>query len=452
MLNCNYEKEWRNACAVIKKSLGKDVYLNWIMAMHFVSCDGNTIVFAVKNKFICHWIQQNYLTKILSILSNYGLDIKTIELQIDSNINGKIAANNHNISDQDNCYKEEKIDQYILSSQVDTNLTFDKFVVDETNKLAFLTAQEILNNKISKFNPLFIHGKVGIGKTHLLNAIANLAKASNINFAYLSIEKFMYDFVSHIKQNNVFLFKDKLRAVDILLIDDLHFITGKKGTQEEFLHTFNFLISNNAKIVMAADKLPSEINNIDDKLRSRISSGFVVDIKSPGFDLRLQILISKAENMKLSIPKDVLVFLADNINTSIRELEGALMRLAIYNQLEKIVINVDLAKQILSDLFHKRKNKISVANIKQSVAEYFSIDVQDLESSQRARDIVRPRQIAMFVCKKITQLSLVDIGAEFGGKDHAIVIYSINNIAKMIKKDSIINSHVNNIIDKITLA
>ena len=287
------------------------------------------------------------------------------------------------------------------------------------------------------FNPLFLYGGVGLGKTHLMHAIAHAiqVRRPNQRVVYLSAEKFMYSFVRALKSKDTFSFKEALRSVDVLMIDDVQFISGKESTQEEFFHTFNALIDQGKQIVISADRSPADLDDIGDRLRSRLSSGLVADIHPTTYELRLNILSKKASAMGVCVPDPVLEFLAHRISSNIRELEGSLTRLVAHVQLVGRTLSLETAQDVLKDILRANDKRLTIEDIQKQVAEHFHLRVADMQSSRRSRSIARPRQVAMFLSKQLTSRSLPEIGRRFGGRDHTTVIHAVKKVSQLMEAD-----------------
>ncbi len=324
---------------------------------------------------------------------------------------------------------------------------FEKFIVDQSNELAYYSAQRVSKEFNFDYNPFFIHGNVGIGKTHLLNAIAwNIQKNKKKKFIYISAERFMYQFIKSLKMNETIRFKDQFRSIDVLMVDDLQFIGGKKSTQEEFFHLLNDLIDNKKQVIVTADKSPSNIKDLDYKIRSRLSGGLVVDILPTTFELRKKIIRNKVIIKNVDIERDVINFLAENILSSVRELEGALNKIMLYSDITKSKLNLKNTQTILTDYINKNNKQITVNDIQLQVSKFYNLEFHELCSKNRSRYISKPRQIAMFLSKKMTDCSYPEIGKLFGGKDHATVIHGVNKIKVLSETDRTIKQDLDKII------
>ncbi len=308
------------------------------------------------------------------------------------------------------------------------------------------------NHQDMDINPLFLYGGVGLGKTHLAQAVAWHIKENNkiSKVVYLSAERFMYQFVQSLRNKDIMEFKERFRSIDVLIIDDLQFLAGKEGTQEELFHTLNNLIENNKQVILVCDKSPGDLANIDQKLKSKISSGMIVDFKCPDYETRLEILKSKSKNSGMNIEAGVLELLAEKINSSIRDLEGALKKLVANNIFTGEIINIENTKNLLKDLFRTNHSSVAIEQVQKKVADYFNIKIVDLKSSSRSRDVARPRQIAMYLARNLTRKSLPDIGREFGGKNHATVIHAIKKVEELMLADSKLAAEIKNLEEQLS--
>ncbi len=428
----DYDSVWKKIQNQLQKFYGEAVFNSWISLLRFISNKNGEVSLSAPTKFIKEWISIHYIDKILALWQSadntiYSLDIQVIK-EKDSNIGKKSYQSNDVINDCDN-----------LCSPLDPRFTFDNFVVGKPNELAFAAAKRIAESStsISGSNPLFLCGGVGLGKTHLMHAIAwYIATASTKRkVVYLSAEKFMYQYITALRNKGIMMFKEQFRSTDVLMIDDVQFISGKDSTQEEFFHTFNALIDQNKQLVISADRSPSNLNGVEERIKSRLGWGLVADINETTFELRLGILQSKIANMGINVPNNVLEFLAKNIKSNIRELEGALNKVVAHSSLNGKNITVALANDTLADLLRSNSKVISIDEVQQKVAVFFGIKVTDMYSTRRVRNLARPRQIAMYLAKILTQKSLLDIGRNFGGRDHTTVIHAIKQVENLIKID-----------------
>ena len=331
-----------------------------------------------------------------------------------------------------------------LSSPLDVRFTFDNFIVGKPNELAHAAALRVADSDAVAFNPLFLYGGVGLGKTHLMHAIAWAIRerTPQRKVLYMSAEKFMYQFVRALRFKDTMSFKEQFRSVDVLMIDDIQFICGKESTQEEFFHTFNALIDQNKQVIVSADKSPSDLEDMKERLRSRLGWGLVADLHPTTYELRLGILEQKREMLKREIPQNILEFLAHKITSNVRELEGALNRIIAHFELTGSSITIEGAQDLLQDLLRANDRRVSVEDIQRKVAEHYNIRLSDMHSPRRARMVARPRQIAMYLAKALTEHSLPEIGRKFGGRDHTTIMHGVRRIEELIVNDSSIREDV----------
>ncbi len=333
-----------------------------------------------------------------------------------------------------------------MSTMLNPKYTFDSFVIGNSNRFAHAASLAVAEAPAKAYNPLFIYGGVGLGKTHLMHAIGHYILDNNpkSQVVYVSSEKFTNELINSIKDDKNVEFRNKYRNIDILLVDDIQFIAGKERTQEEFFHTFNALYEANKQIIISSDRPPKEIPTLEDRLRSRFEWGLIADIQAPDFETRMAILKKKADVEKLNIPNEVMVYIATKIKSNIRELEGALIRIVAFSSLTNKEISVDLASEALKDIISSKQTKqVTIDIIQEVVANYYNLKIEDLKSSRRTRNIAFPRQIAMYLSRKLTDMSLPKIGEEFGGRDHTTVIHAYEKISNNLKKDESLQNAIN---------
>ena len=430
------ETIWSKVKIKLQQVYGEEEYSNWIKLLTLHSIKKNKINFNAPTKFMCDWIYSHYGKKILSLWrendkSVIDLSIIVYEKSVDPKIiNEDLKENKPTL--------ENKSTSNNLYNNLDPRFTFKDFIVGKPNELAFSACRRIAEASNVPFNPLFLYGGVGLGKTHLMHAIAWQKKKINPNLKilYLSAEKFMYEFIKALRFKNTVAFKDQFRSVDLLMIDDVQFIIGKESTQEEFFHTFNALVDQNRQIVVSADKSPSDLEGLEERLRSRLGWGLVADIHPTTYELRLSIIEAKLEKYNIDLPKEVAEFLAHKITTSVRELEGALTRLTAHVTLVGRQVDIEIAQDLLQDLLRASDRRTTIDQIQKKVAEHFNIKISDMHSARRSRTIARPRQIAMYLSKNLTTRSLPEIGRKFGGRDHTTVIHAIKKVEELKKNDS----------------
>ena len=425
---------WNNISSELKKSLDKDTFQNWIKPIVFESYQNNILSLSVPTRFLRDWIIKNYAPVIKRICLDEGSSIEKLTIIVKEK-NKRIIPGTEAVYQE----KDEEEDTYYddISAPLDPKFTFDNFIVGKPNELAYAAAQRVAESEVVSFNPLFLYGGVGLGKTHLMHAVAWAIKkrSPKKNVVYLTAEKFMYQFIKALRFKNIMSFKEQFRSVDVLMIDDVQFIIGKDNTQEEFFHTFNTLVDKKRQIIISADKSPADLEGLEDRLKSRLGWGLVADIHPLTYELRLGILQSKAEQKQLTLSPEVLEFLANKITNNVREMEGALNRLAVHGSLHQSEITVEMVKDVLKDLLRTNSRKITIDEIQKKVTEHYNIRLSDMHSPRRSRSIARPRQVAMYLAKSITTRSLPEIGRKFGGRDHTTVIHAIKTIEEIMVND-----------------
>ena len=425
---------WSKITSELKKSLDKDTFQNWIKPIYFESHIDTSLTLSVPTRFLRDWIIKNYASVIKKAYMDQGHSIDKLAILVKEN-NDRIIPGTEVIYED----KDDEEDTYYddISAPLDPKFTFDNFIVGKPNELAYAAAQRVAQSEVVSFNPLFLYGGVGLGKTHLMHAVAWNIKKRNPkkNVVYLTAEKFMYQFIKALRFKNIMSFKEQFRSVDVLMIDDVQFIIGKDNTQEEFFHTFNTLIDKKRQIIISADKSPADLDGLEDRLKSRLGWGLVADIHPLTYELRLGILQAKAEQKSLQLKQEVMEFLANKITNNVREMEGALNRLAVHASIQDSEISVDLVKDVLKDLLRTNSRKITIDEIQKKVVEHYNIKLSDMHSPRRSRSVARPRQVAMYLAKSITTRSLPEIGRKFGGRDHTTVIHAIKTIEEIMVND-----------------
>ena len=447
--------DWSIIQAEMRNKLGNDVYESWLKKISFVEELKNYVLLSVSTRFIRDWITSRYLDQILQIIKIYKKDINRIELKI----NEKKDENINQISQREisSLYESGNVafikDTYLQYNTIDSNKKFENFIIGSSNKLAFEASKKITEN-ISRYNPLYIYGGVGMGKTHLLNAIGLSLKEKN-KVMFISAERFMYQFVKSIKSNEMVKFKEYFRNTDILLIDDIQFMNGKEVMQEEFFHTFNALIDKGSQIIISADRAPNKLSRIQERIKSRFSGGLVVDIQKSDYDLRHKIVKIKTEELnvfysnQINISDEIKKFISSEIKTSIRELVGAINRIVSFSRIYNKAPNISETKVILKDLLNLPENKVTIDLIQSTVCKFYKISKNEMLSSRRSRYLVRPRQTAIYLTKILTSKSLPEIGREFSNRDHTTIIHSVKTIEKLKKDDPELNNNIDILKNKI---
>ena len=444
--------DWSTVQKDMKSKLGNDIYESWLRKIDFVEDMNNYILLSVSTRFIRDWITSRYLDQILQIVKVYKKDLTRIEFKIiEQNLNED--TNNEVKSIDSNANISFIKDTYLQYNRIDSNKRFDNFITGASNKLAYEASQKVSEN-ISHYNPLYIYGGVGMGKTHLLNAIGLTLKEKN-KVMFISAERFMYQFVKSIKANDMVKFKEYFRNTDILLIDDIQFMNGKEAMQEEFFHTFNALLDKGSQVIVSADRAPNKLSRIQDRIKSRFAGGLVVDIQKPDYDLRSKIVKQKTEELnvfysnQINISEEIQKFISAEITTSIRELVGAINRVVSFSRIYNKVPNLSEVKIVLKDLLNLGENKVTIDLIQSTVCKFFKISKSEMLSSRRSRYLVRPRQTAIYLTKILTSKSLPEIGREFSNRDHTTIIHSVKTIEKLKEKDTEMNNNINNLKNQI---
>jgi len=445
--------DWQLVQSEMRSKLGADVYESWLKKINFVDEFTNYLLLSVPTRFIRDWITSRYLDQILKIIKTYKKDIIRIEFKIVDNDPQPIQSNKIE-KFQD---KSENIsfikDSFLQYNRIDPNKRFDNFITSPSNKLAYEASLKVSEN-ISHYNPLYIYGGVGLGKTHLLNSIGLELKKNN-KVMFISAERFMYQFVKSIKSNDMVKFKEYFRNTDILLIDDIQFISGKEAMQEEFFHTFNALLDKGSQIIVSADRPPNKLLRIQERIKSRFSGGLVVDIQKPDLELAKKIVEKKIDELsslyseQIKITKDIQDFISSEIRGSIRDLVGALNRVISFSRIYNKVPSLAESKLVLKDLINISENKVTIDLIQTIVCKFFKISKNEMLSSRRSRYLVRPRQTAIYLTKILTSKSLPEIGREFSNRDHTTIIHSVKTIEKIKEKDPEMVDNINKLKNQI---
>ena len=453
----NLKEQWSNVLKKLNSEYGNEIFNSWIKNIKIHSQEDEVLIFTVPTRFIRDWITSHYLDKIIFFLNTENSEIKRVKINIDNSLTSNMFQMENNL---DSSKKYSLNINHNDEWPLDERFTFEKFIVGPSNELAFASAKRLSLSDQFEFNPLYLYGGVGLGKTHLLHSIAWQIKENNpeSKVLYLSAERFMFQFIKSLRQKDTMAFKQKFRSVDVLILDDIQFMIGKSSTQEEFFHTFNALLDLNKKVVISCDRAPSDLKGFDERIKSRLSGGLVTDILPASFDLRYSILKKKSEelvvrsNSNIELDDDILVFLAKTIVTNVRELEGALNKVFTFSNILGKKIDVELTKSVLKDLLRSSNRRITIDEIQNKVSNYYNIKIEDLTSSRRIRSFARPRQIAMYLSKKLTTRSLPEIGRKFGGRDHTTVIHAVKKIEQLKIENSKFDEDINLITQIITSA
>lgn len=458
-------EQWVRVKARLKDEVGDAAYRNWLRPLTLLDMEGSELMLGVPSRVVRDWVRSNYADRLSSLWRAENPAVKSIEITLSEALadplkapiaeSSSVTQRPQGLTQQSYTPQSFSAQSFTppaasastppkdprddLSTALDPRFTFESFVVGKPNELAYAAAHRVAEASTVTFNPLFLYGGVGLGKTHLMHAIANhiRAKDPSRRVLYLSAEKFMYQFIKAVRYQNTHAFKDLFRSVDVLMIDDVQFIIGKDATQEEFFHTFNALVDQNRQVIISADKSPSDLDGMEERMRSRLGWGLVADIHPTSYELRLGILQSKAERMGRNIPLKVLEFLAHKITSNVRELEGAMNRIVAHSELVGRPISLESAQEVLQDLLRAHDRRITIDEIQRQVAAHFNIRLADMASARRSRSIARPRQIAMYLAKQLTPRSLPEIGRKFGGRDHTTVMHAVKVIEQMKGTDPV---------------
>lgn len=429
---------WDKCLSKLEDEVEERDFHTWVRPLYANNSDSELILYA-PNRFIKDWLVDNLMEKLIATIQHFAGEGARVTISLEAPVTQAPKVSNHNKANKVVEYEQEPSQPSPFGTNVlNATFTFENHIEGKSNQIARAATKQVSENPGSAYNPLFIYGGVGLGKTHLMHAAGNLILENNENahVAYVHSERFVSDMVKSIETNSMNKFKNYYRSLDALLIDDIQFFADKDKSQEEFFHTFNTLLETGSQIILTSDKFPKEINNLQERLTSRFESGLTVRIDPPELETRVAILKNKARKNKVDLSDEVAFLVAKKIRSNVRELEGALHRLVASARFSNREIDLDLAKDTLQDLTLFQERKISIENIKKTVADYFNIRVADLKSKRRNRQIARPRQIAMALAKELTSMSLPDIGDAFGGRDHTTVIHACKKVDELTRTDS----------------
>ena len=435
---------WEEVRASFEKTFGSEIYNSWLQKISLVKEYNDYLILSVPTRFFRDWIVSRYLDKILEQVKSFKLSLNRIEFKI-------VEENKSNTDlvkiDEYNKITEIK-DSILNYNRLNPSLNFENFIQGQSNEIALSYSKKVCEH-ISRYNPLYICGGVGLGKTHLLNAIGlNLQSENNVMF--ISAERFMYHFIKSIKKNDMVNFKDFFRKSSVFIIDDIQFIRGKESLQEEFFHTFNSLMDKGSQIIISADRNPMKLDRVQERIKSRLAGGLVVDIEAPDLELKIKIIKKKIEEMKsqfkenIDLSDEVINYVANESKTNIRELIGVLNRVIAFTRVHNKILTINDCKNILKDVFSQIK-VITVDKIQNVVSNYFNIALSDMLSQRRSRPLARPRQIAMYIAKKMTTRSLPEIGRRFANRDHTTVIHAVKTITRLSEQDDEMKKNINQI-------
>jgi chromosomal replication initiator protein len=434
---------WTRVRGVLRAEVGDSAYKSWLKPLNLIDYADGKVRLSVPTRFMRDWVANHYGGRLKELWAGDGSPVTDVEIFVlaDGGVSAEEPVEEPVAAAAPEAPAVRRAPERIegdVGAALDPRFKFDNFVVGKPNELAYAAARRVADSPTATYNPLFLYGGVGLGKTHLMHAIAWHIRTHQPDrkVVYLSAEKFMYHFIRALRFQDTMAFKEKFRSVDVLMIDDVQFINGKESTQEEFFHTFNDLVDNNRQVVVSADKSPSDLEGMEERLRSRLGWGLVADIHATTYELRLGILQAKAEELDAAVPDKVMEFLAHKITSSVRELEGALNRVAAQATLVGRDITLETCQEVLHDLLRASDRRITIEEIQKRVAEHFNIRVADMHSARRSRAVARPRQVAMYLSKQLTSRSLPEIGRKFGGRDHTTVMHAVKKVEELRTSDN----------------
>lgn len=459
VLNTESQMAWGQVRTRMRDEFGTRTFDSWLQPLELVNFDSGQRVLhlSLPTRFMADWVRNHFQDRLRSVCANEFPGLLAVEVNVAPRLRSA-PANNDVTADESRAEGDGgvavatrvaavpvEVAEVSIGGAIEERYVFDNYVVGKSNELAYNAARTLSDRGRIAFNPLFLHGQTGLGKTHLMHAIANQVRAQDprAKVAYLSAEKFMVEFLAALRAKDTITFKQRLRSVDVLMIDDVQFIAGKDSTQEEFFHTMNEIISAGKRLVITADRSPQNLEGIQDRILSRLSWGLVADINPADYELRYNILMTKLSvTPGADVPPDVIEFLARRITSNVRELEGALNRVVAYASLASKAVDVEFAREVLADVLRANDRKITIDQIQRRVAEHFRIKQADMVSARRARDVARPRQVAMYLAKRLTPRSLPEIGRRFGGRDHTTVMHAVKRIEELRIEDAELDADI----------
>jgi len=448
-------KLWDDTLTDLELNLSPQHFSTWIKPLKLVKIEQNMVYLEVPNRFVLDWVKDNYSKLIQKILS----ELSAVTYQLQFTVDCKARDSRPKTTSSTEIPTRPVVvdvkpvtNNYSADINLNRKYTFEEFVAGSSNQFAYAAAMAVANNPATTYNPLFIYGGVGLGKTHLANAIGNaiIKKSPQMRICYYTSEKFMNELINSLRYNRMDEFRNKFRSMDVILIDDIQFIAGKERTQEEFFHTFNALYESHKQIIVTSDKFPKEIPGLEERLRSRFEWGLIADIQPPDVETKLAILKMKAEQNSIKLPEDVALFLANSICNNVRELEGYLIRIGAYASLTAIPVSLEMARDVLKDILVERNRELSVEEIIKRVCIHFNMKISDMKSAKRLKTVVLPRQIAMYLSRQLTPSSYPEIGDRFGGKDHSTIIHAIRKIEKLMVEDFQLRSTIETLRKELT--
>ena len=454
MADAGMSKLWKDTLVHLEQNLSPQHFSTWIKPLKLVKIEQDIVFIEVPNRFVLDWVKENYS----KLIQKFHTQLSAVTYRLQFNVSGQardnLPKNDSSIDTEVPPVKsqQQKNNRQLTDINLNRKYTFEEFVSGSSNQFAYAAAMAVANNPATTYNPLFIYGGVGLGKTHLVNAIGNeiLKKSPQMRICYYTSEKFMNELINSLRYNRMDEFRNKFRSMDVILIDDIQFIAGKERTQEEFFHTFNALYESHKQIIVTSDKFPKDIPGLEERLRSRFEWGLIADIQPPDVETKLAILKMKADQNSIKIPEEVALFLANSVCNNVRELEGYLIRIGAYASLTSIPVSLDMARDVLKDILVERNKELTVEEILKKVSNHFNIKISDIKSPKRLKAVVLPRQIAMYLSRQLTSSSYPEIGERFGGKDHSTIIHAIRKIDKLREEDFQLSSTIENLKKELT--
>ncbi len=439
--------QWQRVSARLQSEVGEVEYRTWLRQMTLGAVDGDEVTVHLPSRFLRDWVREHYGPRLNVLWQAENPEIRRVDFRVGRIAaappdNGSATACNRSVAPTPPTSEIRAEPKSELNGPFDLRFTFDSFVVGKPNEFAHACARRVCERPASAgFNPLFLYGGVGLGKTHLMHAIGwDLTNRNggtpHVSVAYMSAEKFMHRFIAAIRSHATIDFKEQLRSLDVLMIDDVQFLINKDSTQEEFFHTFNALVDAGKQIVVSADKSPSDLSGLEDRLRTRLGCGIVADLHATTFELRVSILGAKIALAGVDVSPKVIEFLAHKITSNVRELEGALNRLVVHAQFYGGPVTLDMTQEVLKDILKAHDRRVTIDEIQRKVCEHYNIRVTDMSSARRARNVARPRQVAMFLAKQLTSRSLPEIGRKFGNRDHTTVMHAVGRVTELMERDA----------------
>jgi len=446
---------WEKTLSQLEQTLTPQHFATWIKPIRFAGLEEDKVLLEVPNRFVLDWLKDHYISIIQEILSELAATPYHIVLKVATQTVKPSAEKPETPQQPAPPPAVERPPARTANNGFNLNpkYTFEEFVLGSSNQFACAAAMAVANNPATTYNPLFIYGGVGLGKTHLVTAIGNAILKNNpeMKVCYYTSEKFMNELINSLRYAKMDEFRNKFRSMDVLLIDDVQFIAGKERTQEEFFHTFNALYDSHKQIVVTSDKFPKEIPGLEERLRSRFEWGLIADIQAPDMETKQAILKMKAEQNGIGLPEEVAYFLANSVSSNVRELEGYLVRIGAYASLTATPVTLEMAQEVLKDILIEKKRELSIEEIQKRVANHYGIKIADIKSSKRMKALVLPRQIAMYLARQLTSYSYPEIGDRFGGKDHSTIIHAIKKIEKNMEEDFQLRSVINSLKKELTI-